>query len=123
MKYQVSQRFYFEAAHTLNREFETEASKRVHGHTYHARFSVKGTPDPKTGMVADLAVLRQAAERIRERLDHRLLDDVPGLAFPTLEGLCAYMAHMLSELALPVSSIEVWREASGDSCTLDLQSA
>jgi 6-pyruvoyltetrahydropterin/6-carboxytetrahydropterin synthase len=123
MKYLVSQRFYFEAAHTLKREFETDASMRVHGHTYHARFSVMGQPDPKTGMVADLALLRQAAERIKAQLDHRLLDDVPGLRFPTLEGLCAYMANMLSEFALPVSSVEVWREASGDSCTLDLQTA
>lgn len=121
MNYQLSQRFYFEAAHTLNRAFEAEGSRRVHGHTYHAMLSVKGLPDPKTGMVADLALLRQAAERLRAQLDHRLLNEVPGLGVPTLEGLCTYMAQQLSEWELPVSSIEVWREASGDRCTLDLE--
>jgi 6-pyruvoyltetrahydropterin/6-carboxytetrahydropterin synthase len=121
MNYQISQRFYFEAAHTLNREFETDASRRVHGHTYHARISVKGMPDPSTGMVVDLALLRNAVERIKATLDHRLLDEVPGLGFPTLEGLCAYIAEHLSALALPASSVEVWREASGDSCILDLE--
>jgi 6-pyruvoyltetrahydropterin/6-carboxytetrahydropterin synthase len=121
--YHISQRFYFEAAHTLDRAFETDASRRVHGHTYHARFSVRGVPDPQTGMVVDIAILRNAAEQLKARLDHRLLDDVPGLVFPTLEGLCTYIADVLRELGLSASAVEVWREASGDSCLLELAPA
>ncbi len=34
--YELSQRFFFEAAHTLRREVEAEGSRRVHGHTYEA---------------------------------------------------------------------------------------
>ena len=36
MLFTISQRFFFDAAHTLRREIEAEGSRRVHGHTYHA---------------------------------------------------------------------------------------
>jgi len=37
MKFELSQQFYFEAAHTLHREIDQEGRRRIHGHTYHAR--------------------------------------------------------------------------------------
>ena len=36
MSYQISQKFFFDAAHTLQREVEADASRRIHGHTYQA---------------------------------------------------------------------------------------
>lgn len=42
MRYEISQRFFFDAAHTLKREIEAEGSRRVHGHTYHAEVFVRG---------------------------------------------------------------------------------
>ena len=38
----VSQRFFFDAAHTLRRKVEVEGSARVHGHTYEAEVSFSG---------------------------------------------------------------------------------
>ena len=34
MRYELTQRFFFEAAHTLQRDVEVEPSRRIHGHTY-----------------------------------------------------------------------------------------
>src|SRR5690349_14270810 len=76
LMHELSQRFVFEAAHTLHREFETASSRRVHGHTYYGELTVVGTPDPRSGMLIDLAQLRAAIEEVRQRLDHRLLDEV-----------------------------------------------
>ena len=42
--YFVSQRFYFEAAHTLNRAYEVEGSRRIHGHTYESSLNNPQTP-------------------------------------------------------------------------------
>ena len=39
-QFTLSQRFFFDAAHTLQREIEAEGSRRIHGHTYHAEVSV-----------------------------------------------------------------------------------
>ena len=98
MRFTISQRFFFDAAHTLKREIEIEGSRRIHGHTYHAEVWLAGERDPVTGMVIDLGLLRRRLEDVREQLDHHLLDDVPGLHPPTLENLCVFIADALPDL-------------------------
>jgi 6-pyruvoyltetrahydropterin/6-carboxytetrahydropterin synthase len=116
----VSQSTFFDAAHTLRRAVETEGSKRIHGHTYRVEVSVRGQPDPKTGMVIDLGVLRQRLSVVRERLDHHLLDEVAGLGIPTLENIAAFIATSLNDLRPPLSKVRVWRDGIGDACLLEL---
>ncbi len=118
--HELSQRFMFEAAHTLQRAFETEGSRRVHGHTYFAEVTVSGVPDRASGMVMDLAQLRTHIEEIRGVLDHQMLDDVPQLGAPTLENLCSYIADRLKSATPNLASVRVWREGSGDGCRLSL---
>jgi 6-pyruvoyltetrahydropterin/6-carboxytetrahydropterin synthase len=118
MTYQISQTFFFDAAHTLNREVETDSSRRIHGHTYHAEISLAGQPDPATGMVLDLGRVRAAIEVLRPQLDHRMLDDVPGLGTATLENLCAYIWRALAPSLPGLATVRVWRQGMGDSCTL-----
>lgn len=119
-QFTLSQRFFFDAAHTLQREIEAEGSRRIHGHTYQAEVAVRGPRDPVTGMVIDLGHLRARCAGVRDRLDHHLLDDVPGLGAATLENLCVFIADALADLQPPVSRVRVWREAAGDACVLDL---
>lgn len=120
MRFTVSQRFFFDAAHTLLREIETESSRRIHGHTYHAEVWISGERDPATGMVIDLGLLRAALAGVRDRLDHHLLDEVPGLHPPTLENLCLFIADALGpQLRASLARVRVWREALGDGCTLE----
>jgi 6-pyruvoyltetrahydropterin/6-carboxytetrahydropterin synthase len=74
--------------------FGSCAREHGHGHTYRCLVTVRGTPDPVTGMVMDLGLLdRVLAEEIVERFDHRHLNlDVPEFAYgrtvPTGEMLC-----------------------------------
>ena len=118
MTYRISQTFFFDAAHTLKREMEADSSRRIHGHTYHAEITLSGQPDPATGMVLDLGRVRAAIDVLRPQLDHRMLDDVPGLGTATLENLCAYIWRELA-LSLPgLAAVRVWRDGMGDSCTL-----
>ncbi|MEI6617669.1 MAG: 6-carboxytetrahydropterin synthase [Betaproteobacteria bacterium] len=114
----ISQKFFFDAAHTLRRDIETEGSLRVHGHTYYAEVSIAGTPDAQSGMVVDLGRVRQRIELLRPLLDHRLLDDVPGLGPATLENLCAFIWRALAPDFAGLERVRVWRDALGDSCTL-----
>ena len=114
----VSQRFYFDAAHTLKRQIEAEGSRRIHGHTYHAEVTLLGDPDPVSGMLVDLAYLRREIERLRDRLDHRFLDEVAGLGPATLENLCAFIRADLEPHFAQLCAVMVERQASGDRCTL-----
>ena len=116
MKYELSQRFYFDAAHTLRRQIEAEGSRRIHGHTYHAEVTLSGLPDPETGMMLDLGFLRQEIERLRQQLDHHFLDEVEGIGPATLENLCAYIHRQLQARLPHISCITVERPASGDRC-------
>jgi 6-pyruvoyltetrahydropterin/6-carboxytetrahydropterin synthase len=115
---ELSQRFYFEAAHTLHRSTEAEGSARIHGHTYEAEVTVSGVPDADSGMVVDLAYLRNEIARVRELLDHRFLDEVAGLGPATLENLCAFIADQLDDAVPGLSAVTVERHASGDRCVL-----
>ena len=114
--FELSQTFYFEAAHTLQRAYETESSRRIHGHTYGAEVVVSGELGAD-GMVVDLARLRAAIAEVRDTLDHHFLDDVPGLGAATLEHLCLYLHRELSKRVAGISAVSVYRSASGDRCT------
>jgi len=115
---ELSQRFYFEAAHTLQRSVETEGSLRIHGHSYEAEVTLQGRIDPTTGMLVDLGQLRAAIARVREKLDHRFLDEVEDLGRPTLENLCAFIRrHLEPEMPL-LRAVMVERRLGGDRCVL-----
>lgn len=118
MTHEISQQFFFEAAHTLQREIDADGSRRVHGHTYNAEVCLAGEPDPRTGMVADLGRVRLAIAALREQLDHRLLDEVPGLGPATLENLCGFIWRQLAPAFPALSAVRVWRASAGDGCTL-----
>lgn len=120
---ELSQRFYFEAAHTLRRQVEAEGSRRIHGHTYEAEVTVAGVPDAATGMVMDLGLLRAEIGRVRAQLDHHFLDDVPGLGPATLENLCAYLCRELAPTVPGLCAVSVQRQASGDRCVMRWQVA
>lgn len=118
MSYEISQKFFFDAAHTLKREVEADSSLRIHGHTYNAEVTLSGQPDPRTGMVVDLGLVRQAIAQLRPQLDHRLLDDIAGLGPATLENLCAFIWRQLAPALPGLAAVRVWRESVGDACTL-----
>ncbi|WP_332776010.1 6-pyruvoyl trahydropterin synthase family protein [Polaromonas sp.] len=118
MNYAISQKFFFDAAHTLKRHIEADSSLRVHGHTYNAEVFLSGQPDPHTGMVVDLGLVRQEIEQLRKQLDHHLLDDVAGLGPATLENLCRFIFQNLAPHLPALSSVRVWRESMGDGCIL-----
>ena len=115
---EISQKFFFDAAHTLRREIEAEGSRRIHGHTYHAEVTLSGTIDPVTGMVMDLGLVRAAIEQLRPHLDHHLLDEVQGLGPATLENLAAYIWRVMAESLPGLVQVRIWRDGMGDSCTL-----
>ena len=116
--YEVCQRFYFDAAHHLNRKIEAEGSRRIHGHTYHAEVAVRGPVAPDSGMVMDIGLIRVEVAKVRELLDHHFLDEVPGLGIPTLENLCIFIEKTMRDSGLKLSRVSVWREAVGDRCNM-----
>lgn len=115
--FELSKEFRFDAAHTLNRSVDAEASRRIHGHSYRAQVIVRGRADPETGMVMDLSLFERALESARDGLDHRFLDEVPDLGPATMENLSAWIWRRLEPLCKGLSRVTVYRDSSGDVCS------
>lgn len=116
--YELSQKFFFEAAHTLHRTIDATGSRRIHGHTYQAEITILGTPTDNSGMVQDLGQVRQKIELIKSELDHQFLDEVPNLGPATLENLCKYIYIRMIIHCPDLLAVAVERPSSGDKCIL-----
>ena len=116
--FELSKQFRFDSAHTLERKIETEASRRVHGHSYRAEVPVQGVPDKTSGMIIDLGFFENKLHDVRDALDHRLLDDVEGLGPATLENLTAWIWQQLSPDLKGLAKITVYRDSNGEDLPL-----
>jgi 6-pyruvoyltetrahydropterin/6-carboxytetrahydropterin synthase len=115
--FELVKEFRFEAAHTLRRQIDAEASRRIHGHSYEVEVAVRGSPDSRTGMIVDLGLLGRLIEEARDALDHRLLDEVPLLGSATMENLSAWIWRKLEPACPSLSRVTVRRRSLGESCT------
>ncbi|WP_164013238.1 6-carboxytetrahydropterin synthase QueD [Pyxidicoccus trucidator] len=114
---EISKEFTFEAAHRLPNVPEGHKCARVHGHSYNVEFTIRGPVDPKLGWIVDFAELNAAWQPLHAQLDHRLLNDVPGLENPTSELLAAWLFERLSLPGARVVRIRV-AETCTSSCTV-----
>ena len=114
--FELRKQFRFDAAHTLEREIDIEPSRRIHGHSYRCEVTVRGTPDPVTGMVIDLGFFERELQVLHEALDHRLLDEVADLGPATLENLCLWIWRRLQPKMNTLWMVSVFRDSSGDAC-------
>ena len=107
--------FSFEAAHLLPHVPEGHKCRRLHGHSFHVRVTVRGPLDPTLGWVMDFADIKRAWAPLHEALDHRYLNDIPGLENPTSERLAQWIWRRLAPDLAGLAAIEV-RETCTSGC-------
>ena len=80
--------YHFSAAHRLaNPALSAEDNARLygpcwqpHGHNYYLEVTMRGEPDPITGMLIDIGHVDAVVKaRVLEDVDHRSLEEVPAL--------------------------------------------
>ncbi|GAP64893.1 6-pyruvoyltetrahydropterin synthase [Mizugakiibacter sediminis] len=101
--------FHIEAAHRLPHVPPGHKCARLHGHSFRIEIHVGGEPDPRLGWVMDFGDIKAAFAPLFEALDHRYLNDVPGLENPTSEQLARWVWERLKP-ALPGLSAVVVHE-------------
>jgi 6-pyruvoyltetrahydropterin/6-carboxytetrahydropterin synthase len=103
------------------RRFGPEA--RPHGHNYRLEVTVRGEPDPVTGMVIDLKELKAILEReVMARFDHRDLNaDTPHFEKdpPTPENFARVLYELLRG-ALPPGMLDRVRLRQGPDLWVDV---
>jgi 6-pyruvoyltetrahydropterin/6-carboxytetrahydropterin synthase len=107
--------FTFEAAHRLPNVPPDHKCARLHGHSFRVAVHVSGGLDPERGWVRDFADLGAAWAPLHSALDHRYLNDVPGLENPTSEILAKWIWDRLAP-ALPGLSRIVVQETCTTGC-------
>ena len=98
MRTEISRSFSIEAAHRLPHVPEGHKCSRLHGHSFRITLHVGGELDPKLGWVIDFAEIDRAFQPIHQLLDHRYLNEVPGLENPTSELIARFV---LERVKLP----------------------
>jgi 6-pyruvoyltetrahydropterin/6-carboxytetrahydropterin synthase len=97
---EIFKAFTLESAHRLPNVPEGHKCARVHGHSFRVEIHVRGPLDPQLGWVMDFADVKAAFEPLFLQLDHRYLNEVPGLENPTSEHLARWIWQRLQP-ALP----------------------
>ena len=118
----VTRKVHFNAAHRLHNPARSDAWNREtfgkcnnpnwHGHNYVLEVTVAGEPDPDTGYVIDLGVLKGLiGEKIVDKVDHKNLnlevDFLEGV-LPSTENFVVAIWNELNE-ALPSGRLHTVR--------------
>jgi 6-pyruvoyltetrahydropterin/6-carboxytetrahydropterin synthase len=91
MNIELRKTFQFEAAHRLPRLPESHKCHRLHGHSFQTEIVVAGECDPRLEWLVDYADLSEAFRPLWEQLDHRYLNEIPGLDNPTSENIAVWI--------------------------------
>jgi 6-pyruvoyltetrahydropterin/6-carboxytetrahydropterin synthase len=111
----IYKEFSFEAAHRLPNVPAGHKCARLHGHSFHVRVTVEGPLGATSGWVMDFADLKTAFGPVHDRLDHRFLNEIPGLENPTSEVLAQWIWRELRTSLPSLVEIEV-RETCTSGC-------
>lgn len=97
MSMELFKEFTFEAAHRLPNVPAEHKCSRLHGHSYKVRIEVSGPVDASLGWVIDFGDIKTAWRDLDDALDHRYLNEIPGLDNPTSEVLAIWIWDRLTE--------------------------
>ncbi len=113
---EITKSFSFEAAHMQPGAPAGHPQSRVHGHSFVAEVTLRGAPNSE-GMIRNLEDVEETLLAARDALDHRFLNEVPGLDKPTLESLVMWIFRRLAGDLPEIVAVTVRRPSMGHSCT------
>jgi 6-pyruvoyltetrahydropterin/6-carboxytetrahydropterin synthase len=114
---ELTQEFTFDAAHHLG--VGAAKNRRIHGHSFYVEVTLRGEPDPATGVLRDLGEVKIALAAIGDTLDHGLLNEVEGLGTPTLENIARFIYQMARASIPETVRVRIRRPSYGQSCVYE----
>ena len=113
---EITYEFWFDAAHQFLHMPIGHKYHGLHGHSFRCEIAVEGKPGAESGFVVDFAKLEAAGEDIRERLDHRFLNEIVGLGTPSLENIAQYVWGELKPRFPGLTRVAVRRDSHRQGC-------
>ncbi len=112
---EVFKSFTIEAAHSLPNVPADHQCARVHGHSFDIELWVNGIVGGRSGWVIDFADIAEVFRPLRDKLDHRMLNDIEGLSNPTSENLAIWIWDRVAPALRGLSKVVV-RETATSGC-------
>lgn len=103
----IEKSFTFDSAHFLPKVPVDHKCHRIHGHTYKVVIGVEGDINNENEWVMDFGDLKKAAKPVIDRLDHRLLNSIPGLENPTAEVIARYIYSEIKEKITNIAFVRI----------------
>jgi 6-pyruvoyltetrahydropterin/6-carboxytetrahydropterin synthase len=116
MKVELRKSFRFEAAHHLPFAPEGHRCRNVHGHAYVVEVAVEGEVDPKHRWLIDYGEILRICEPVKNQLDHKLINEIPGLESGTAEDLSIFIWNAVVDKLPGLKEVTV-RETITSSCS------
>lgn len=99
MKIQLKQQFHIESARHLPRLPKSHPCSRMHGHSFKVTLHLVGELNQELGWLRDFNDIKTMAKPLLNEIDHRVLNDVPGLENPTSENLAIWIyKHLIGKI-------------------------
>ena len=105
---EIYKEFSFDSAHFLPNVPDGHKCKNMHGHTYRLRVVIEGEPEEQLGWVMDFKDLKEIVAGVIDRLDHKLINDIPGLQNPTAENITIWIWKQIKPGLPLLSRIELY---------------
>jgi len=104
---QIFKQFTFDSAHFLPNVPEGHKCKEMHGHTYRLVVHLEGELEKDLEWVMDFAELKKVIDPIVKSIDHKVLNNIPGLENPTCEKIAVWLWDNIKPGVPLLSKIEL----------------
>jgi len=111
---EISKDFTFDAAHHFEHKDADHPFSRMHGHSFAGRVTLTGARASESGMVKDFWEIEAEINKIKDQLDHRLLNEVEGLEHPSLEAIAFWVFERLEKTLPGLVAVEISRPSWGE---------
>lgn len=103
----IYKQFFFDSAHFLPKVPKGHKCGDLHGHTYKLTVFFEGDLDPEEGWLIDFNEIKKIVDPVVSSIDHKLLNDIPGLENPTSELLSVWLWNKIKPELPLLSRIEL----------------
>ena len=103
----IFKQFTFDSAHFLPNVPDGHKCKEIHGHTYQLTIFVEDKLHDDYGWVIDFADIKRIVVPIVKAVDHKLLNNIPGLENPTCEKVAIWLWDKIKPDLPQLSKIEL----------------
>ena len=103
----IFKKFTFDSAHFLPNVPDGHKCKNIHGHTYHLTVYFEGSLQPELEWLMDFAEIKTKIKPVIDRIDHKLLNDLPGLENPTCERIAVWLWDEIKPKITQLKRIEL----------------